>query len=51
MIDKQQYDRANPVCVQDRRNCNRYNEGFCSLLTDTNFHKPCPFYRKKEKEK
>lgn len=42
---------ADPVCVQDRRDCNRYNEGFCSLLTDTRFRKACPFYRKKPQEK
>ena len=41
---------TDPVCVQDRRDCNRYNEGFCSLLTDTRFNKPCPFYKKEEKK-
>lgn len=42
---------ADPLCVQDRRDCNRYNDGFCSLLTDTRFRKACPFYRKKAPEK
>lgn len=41
---------TDPVCVQDRRDCNRYNDGFCSLLTGTRFNKPCPFYKKEEKK-
>lgn len=49
--EKTSYDKAEPICVQDRRDCNRYNEGYCALLTDTRFNKPCPFYKKEEKKK
>lgn len=48
--EKTSYDKAEPICVQDRRDCNRYNEGFCALLTDTRFNKACPFYKKEEKK-
>ena len=38
-----------PVCLQDRKDCNRNKDGFCVLLRDTKFNKPCPFYKKAEK--
>lgn len=41
---------GDPVCVQKRRDCNRYNNGVCVLLTDTNFKKKCPFYKKVERK-
>lgn len=39
------------ICKQKRTDCNRYQDGLCGLLTDSNFKKPCPFYKKKEAEK
>lgn len=38
----------NPPCEQKRSDCNRYHDGYCALLCDTHFNKPCPFYKKKE---
>ena len=37
------------LCRQKRTDCNRYipETGGCAALQDTNFNKPCPFYRKK----
>lgn len=38
------------LCRQKRTDCNRYipETGGCSALQDTNFDKPCPFYRRKK---
>jgi hypothetical protein len=38
-----------PVCLQGKRDCNWNRDGFCVLLRDTEFKKPCPFYKSKEK--
>lgn len=40
--------KKDPVCLQGQKDCKRYNKGFCTILTDTKFNKPCPFYKKKE---
>lgn len=40
-----------PVCLQGRKDCNRNANGFCVLLRDTQFNKPCPFYKQAEKKK
>ena len=45
------YNGEKQVCKQERSDCNLYNDGFCALLRDTDFNKPCPFYKKKEEKK
>ena len=37
-----------PRCEQCKTACKSYSEGYCTILTDTNFGKrECPFYRQK----
>ena len=39
------------TCFEKRTDCNGYYEGNCSLLTNTVFRKPCPFYKSVNEEK
>lgn len=40
-----------PVCLQGKRDCNRNRDGFCVLLRDTEFKKPCPSTNRRKKAK
>lgn len=42
---------VNPICEQERTSCNRIYGNTCTLLTNTHFNKPCPFYKKEEKKR
>lgn len=39
---------VNPICEQERTSCNRIYGNACTLLTNTHFNKPCPFYKKND---
>lgn len=33
-------------CLQKRTDCRFYNDAACDILRDTNFDRPCPFFKK-----
>lgn len=39
------------TCFEKKTDCNRYNDGNCTILTNTVFRKPCPFYKSVNEEK
>ena len=46
MAVKGPYNDNRPICRDEREDCNRRQEdGSCELLLDTDFNKPCPFYK------
>ena len=43
--DKVMYG-TNPACEYE--SCNGNKKGRCTILTDTKFDRPCPFYKRKK---
>jgi hypothetical protein len=39
------YCYADPPC--EFRTCKGNSHGFCKILTDNNFNRPCPFYKRR----
>jgi len=38
-----------PKCEQQKQACASYADGFCTILTDTNFgRRECPFFRQRK---
>lgn len=38
------------TCFEKKTDCNRYLNGNCTILINTVFHKPCPFYKSVNEE-
>ena len=46
MAVKGPYSAERPICKHEKTDCNlRSEDGSCDLLLDTDFDKPCPFYK------
>lgn len=44
--------KAKPRCtICKEETCFAYYKGFCSILTNTQFKRKCPFYKPKEEHK
>lgn len=39
------------ICNQRRRTCKFLSDGICTILKDTHFKRPCPFYKEIENAK
>lgn len=50
MRNRTHFSIINPLCKQRRTSCAENKRGNCLLLTDTNFKRPCPFYRERGAE-
>lgn len=37
-----------PLCEQKKSNCFAFEQGHCVCLTNTEFKKPCPFFKTRQ---
>ena len=49
-LDYSDYNNTSAPCSRNAPDCKAYRHGGCIALSDTKFNRPCPFYKRKERE-